>query len=239
MDSDKVLIIHNLEDYIKLITGSFSCGHHVYRGVSNKKHRLIPTIGRDEEYSVNDEIESFRRFKRRAHSTVNSKPDNDWDWLAIAQHHGLPTRLLDWTTSPLVALYFATKPKVLGSKIQACHAEGGAIYVLHFCDYIDTETKQNPFEYPFQGVFQPPHIAARITGQAGLFTIQPDPGKELESRDKFEIVKIEFDKEAAELMQGQLFKMGIREDMLFPDLDGFANGIVINKLLGAYHYREC
>ena len=236
--------INNLEDFIGHVTKNFTCGHHVYRGVTDKvNHKLIPSVGRNGNYDLDNELELFAQFKRRAHSTVTSNPTNDWDWLAIAQHHGLPTRLLDWTTSPLVALFFATQPKIGNYRLEDCCDKGGAVYVLHFCNYINTLVDQNPFEYQKFGVFQPPHIASRITGQAGLFTIQPNPDKELsfEKDDRFpdDIIKLEFSKHAATTIQAQLFKIGIRQDMLFPDLDGYAQGIRINEILAEFHYKEC
>lgn len=54
-----------------------------------------------------DEREALQRFKAAARPYLTAVPDSEWDWLALAQHNGLPTRLLDWTTNPLVALYFA------------------------------------------------------------------------------------------------------------------------------------
>lgn len=236
--------IKSLEEYINLINEKDKCGHYIYRGVKDSKnHNLIPTIGRSNYYNKEDEIELFHQFKRRSHTTVTSTPTNDWEWLAIAQHHGLPTRLLDWTSSPLVSLYFATQPNIINNKLEECCDNGGAVYLLHFCDYINTDIDEDPFKYEKVGVLQPPHIATRITGQAGLFTIQPKPNKELkiqkDNRMPDEIQKITFSKATATKIQNQLFKMGIRHDMLFPDLDGYAQGIKLNQLLGALDYREC
>jgi type I restriction enzyme M protein len=85
----------------------------VYRGVSKKSYDLIPSVGRlvetDPESIVHIEEHLFSEFKRRAPAFLDTQPTSDWEWLCLAQHHGLPTRLLDWTTNPLVALYFAVE----------------------------------------------------------------------------------------------------------------------------------
>lgn len=229
-----VIKIDSLENFISIITsGDFGCGHVVFRGVTDaKNHKLIPSVGRIDKnilcgLSINEyENETLSRFKLRANPEINPLPKDDWQWLALAQHHGLPTRLLDWTTSPLIALYFATKPEIENDgKLKKCNNNGGAIYALHTCSYLDTSCLIPPTYFSEFGLFYPPHISKRITGQFGLFSIQSDPTKELQdtftANDENWIKKIEFDCNIAEEIQKKLYLLGIRHETVFPDLDGF------------------
>ena len=86
----------------------------IYRGVKSTEFELLPKIGRLSPQSSTDdktenEKEILRTFKERALPYLTSIPQTDWDWLALGQHHSLPTRLLDWTSNPLVACYFAVE----------------------------------------------------------------------------------------------------------------------------------
>src|SRR5688572_15299394 len=80
---------------------------YAFRGVSNANYPLTTSLSRlGGAYAQMEQhlLRNFRKYARRS----DVPTDSVWNWLAVAQHHGLPTRLLDWTFSPQVAMHFAT-----------------------------------------------------------------------------------------------------------------------------------
>src|SRR5215472_16451620 len=96
----------------------------LYRGLSDASYRLKSSLQRMGGNYLAVEGNLLRNFRKYAR-TPNTPPTNEWEWLTIGQHFGLPTRLLDWTYSPLVALHFAT------SNVGA-HNIDGAVWCVDF-----------------------------------------------------------------------------------------------------------
>ena len=138
----------------------------LYRGQPEKKS-LIPSIARNNSKidSTETERKMLDELKRRTRTMIDGNMFDDWDWLVYAQHFGMKTRLLDWTSNPLVALWFACS-----NEFKMSH--DSVIYVLQKADafLLDKSKEASPFTRTKTLVLKPTLNNERIIAQAGWFT---------------------------------------------------------------------
>ncbi len=209
--------ITSFEDLHKMVR-AHSHGHFIYRGESDANYTLQPRYGRYNstvpERAKSIEQSMLDEFRRRGAAYARKLPENEWEWLALAQHYGLATRLLDWTENPLVAAYFAVSPYTTRTD--------RVIYVLDHTVVPLTDKQVSPFEIEAVTQYRPNHIATRMTAQSGLFTTHPEP------MQAFEHSKLErwvIDKDAVIEINIPLDRYGFNSATMFPDLDGLATHV--------------
>jgi hypothetical protein len=185
----------------------------IFRGVSAPNHYPQPSIGREAQYGhykLAQEQRLFRAFKDRALSLVKGDRLDDWQWLAYAQHVGVPTRLLDWTTSPMVAAFFAICEEGNTDRLLYCVKYSTYIYEVDALNI-------SPFDNRILGRFSPPMLFDRLKWQRGLFTIHPDPTK-IFYRNDMRVIRIPAN--MVESFRKKLFKYGIDYWHIYPDFEG-------------------
>jgi hypothetical protein len=189
----------------------------LFRGVQDSRYQLVPSIGRrtliGDSSPTRVEKRILRLFKESALPHLGFTPRTDWEWLAVAQHHGLPTRLLDWTTNPLVAIYFAT---------EFPHEGSSRIFVYSGRETVDQDARPDPFSVRSVLRFRPPHLDSRVIAQGSTFTIHPSPRSPFDSKD---VSYVDIPLASRRDLRRKLFKIGVSRKTLFPGLDGLAQDL--------------
>ncbi len=191
---------------------------------------LLPRLARKVPQSrfANIERLMFKEFQRTSHALMDRDLVSDWDFLSVAQHHGLPTRLLDWTYSALAGLWFAVE------KPPADDDGGlrpGVVWLLktRVDDFVDEDGHTSPFSNALTRIYRPRVITRRIAAQGGLFTVHMVPKDKgllaLEKNAHFagRLVKFVIPGPAFDNIRKHLHGCGVNRFSLFPDLDGLSD----------------
>ncbi|MGO4704041.1 FRG domain-containing protein [Dyella sp. 2RAB6] len=229
--------MRTLADYFAAIAaqlnGATSC---LFRGHRDATWGLKPGIARYTRNSAEMECDMLEEFKRRSIPYLESSVDlHDADWLAIAQHHKMPTRLLDWTGSALTALWFAINQQAEASPDRTRPAQPAAVWILEYkkTDLITEKERNNPLTITRTALFKPRHVTRRIAAQDGWFSAhRAHDGKDvrfvsLETNQEFKrrLHYVTIPADAFGPMRLQLKIAGVTGAALFPDLDGIASAV--------------
>lgn len=219
---------------------------YAFRGLSDAAYRLESTLIRLGGDFGRLEKHLLRNFRKYAYRT-GIKSNSIWHWLSVAQHHGLPTRLLDWTHSPLCAMHFATAniekfdidgaiwavdyvsvhrllPKVLKDQLAA---EGANVFTTEMISEAMTSLEElsGAAAEPFVIFVEPPSMDDRIVNQFALFSMMTDATARLDqwlAKHPQCWRKIVIPAGLKWEIRDKLDQANVTERVLFPGLDGLS-----------------
>lgn len=235
--------ITSIADLIKeLKSVSFASeGPKWFRGHADARWKLQPNY--DRLKSPLEEMQLLALFRQNASLLLENAPREPYDfgWMFLMQHYGVPTRLLDWTENPLVALYFAIEDKKSANK-------DAALWILSPLDLNKLSTKEQVYIPSFEddwlanysvvqyskgkdnGILPIAAIATRnnprIQAQLGVFTIshlKKTPIEEIDQRRH--CIKLTIPSTAKEKLREELKILGITRFQIFPELSSIGESL--------------
>lgn len=240
----KLFFEQDYDDKIERYRSSF-----LYRGLPNESYSLVTSLKRNCKQKQNElEKSILRNFTKYAAIEDPILKESVWRQLIIGQHHGLPTRLLDWTYSPLMAMHFATSGEDMSCMeqhncviwkidINEIHSmlpnnyrnklmqEKAYLFTVEMLNQLVDSLDKYDKDMGNQSMvlIEPPSIDQRIINQYSYFSIIPS---ELDSIEDFlenktsKTTKYIIDKSLKWRVRDMLDQMNMNERIAYPGLDG-------------------
>ena len=241
METTDINSVQDIMDAFKFAKKHFETSEIWWRGQADLSWNLSPSLHRRKDAKIVEQ-DLLSKFRRKARTRHQNRPsfDDGQEWLFLAQHHRLPTRLLDWSESVLVASYFAVK-EAFSSKGGLWAISPVELNKIEFGEKTIYEPKGKTASALFLNAFNrkiksTDRIAAinaiennpRMLAQLSAFTIHDSftPLNELNQSDKF-LLRFPITEDKKKVIYQELYDIGIRESNLFPDLDHLANDIAL------------
>src|SRR5579871_3384076 len=238
--SYRVFRLTSWEAFLKLVTNP-PYSHWAFRGERDEHwplysslSRYLQNFGVASEAWLQQEARILRIFKRKAHQYLEKPPDpdDDFQWLALMQHHGAPTRLIDFTWSPYVAAFFALERTRTDGVVWAMNKSRIDTGLPRMDPRISGSFRRHFLKGRRHFIWMgEPHTMNRcLIAQSGTFAV---PGvldvpveDILSDRDQSNILaKIILMNPVREVGMRELYRMNITQATLFPDLDGLARSL--------------
>ena len=240
----RIFRLASWEEFLKVIT-SRPYRHWAFRGERDAQWPLYSSISRYfQNFGVHpkawakQEDRILRIFKRKAHQFFDKppEPDDDFQWLALMQHHGAPTRLIDFTWSPYVAAFFALERTTHDGVVWALNPDKLTSSRASKPVRMDPRSKDNFRRYFLKGnrrmiwMGEPHTMNRRLIAQSGTFAVPgvlDVPLEEMLSDSDQENVLAKFilTNPVREVGMRELYRMNITYATLFPDLEGLAKSL--------------
>jgi hypothetical protein len=236
------LYLHSWQEQLRRFRSRFA-----FRGQPDASSDLRTGLMRLGGAYACNEGHLLRNFRKYALRSLVSWPDSLWNWLAVAQHHGLPTRLLDWTYSPYVALHFVTAnlaragedgvvwcvdyvgahERLPAALKDALREEGADVFTVEMLDRAAPSLQELDAlaDQEFALFFEPPSLDERIVNQFALFSVMSSPCARLDAwleRHPEVCQRIVVPAALKWEVRDKLDQANVTERVLFPGLDGLS-----------------
>ncbi|PTO51362.1 FRG domain-containing protein [Vibrio splendidus] len=213
--------VESLANYIDLMEIAPLFGNKVLFRGQGVQRNLLPSVARNDKTrdTTNIEKRSLEQMRLIGSSFLSLRDEDDWNAIVTAQHHGLKTRCLDWTSNPMVALWFACSSHL---------NDNSYVYMLVADGATLPDRTKSPFEQQHVCILQPSYESPRVSAQHGWLTVhnyQDGQFTPLENNPSDQLWLCEYiiPKEIKSELLVSLDRCGVNKSTIFPDLDGLCS----------------